>query len=642
MYESGWGKKLSFVVAASTEEVTDVTMRYTRQFHTPEFQERRAAVGVSEQFVKQHLERLNQQLSFALAPYRIQFLAKRMTVQLEEFEKNNTTQPYLNLKPEELIGRISGSEEWKESRGETGGSCPTPAPLRTLKDLLHNHAVFTKVKPILSTTSTSVTDKIICLGHATKKIAASDQTTEHDFYRLTEDKGAQVGAIWYNQQLPVTSFISKFKFCMTKSGVGADGMAFVIQNHGLDAIGSDGGGKGYDGIPKSIAIEMDTYKSTGEHDDNHIAIHTRKLEKNSSDMSSAIAFTRGIHTKMSDASPHTIQVLYDHTQKELHVVIDNNLVLEKVSWDMSVLGSHVWMGFTAGTGGFHQVHDLLEWELECIRDDEYLVFFKTANVDGIAKKLNEFDAVEKKMNEEDKKTLHELLYDKQVTCNDKHYALIDKLLHYGPAHAFPVLDMLRLLLARHSTTMIKHYADQCAKNEGNLIQFMLNESPFSKVKLYANQMIMYRLLCNLFADSSAVQFLYDNQHVVLDALLDGNVWKATKNDKPPAKSAYASVLLNYSVFCTSKFEEQEIIIRLITALAEILEENKADAQESTLVNCMVALKVCLEDGEDEDGLVKGLAMSLEVDNTLTEIIKLHQDQKELVVIANHLKKLFTE
>jgi hypothetical protein len=32
---------------------------------------------------------------------------------------------------------------------------------------------------------------------------------------------------------------------------GADGMAFVVQNASLDALGGDGGGKGYAGIPSS-------------------------------------------------------------------------------------------------------------------------------------------------------------------------------------------------------------------------------------------------------------------------------------------------------------------------------------------------------------------------------------------------------
>lgn len=98
MYESGWGKKLSFVIATSTEEVVDVTRRYTRQFHTSEFQQRRAAVGVSENWVVNTLNLLNEQLKIFLPPYRIQFLAKRRQVEEIEFEKNNSSVPDSNLK----------------------------------------------------------------------------------------------------------------------------------------------------------------------------------------------------------------------------------------------------------------------------------------------------------------------------------------------------------------------------------------------------------------------------------------------------------------------------------------------------------------------------------------------------------------
>lgn len=56
MYEAGWGKKLTYVIAFSIHSIVDVTRRYTRKL--PEVLSRRALV--TEAWLQSQIENLNQ------------------------------------------------------------------------------------------------------------------------------------------------------------------------------------------------------------------------------------------------------------------------------------------------------------------------------------------------------------------------------------------------------------------------------------------------------------------------------------------------------------------------------------------------------------------------------------------------------
>ena len=79
--------------------------------------------------------------------------------------------------------------------------------------------------------------------------------------RLTPASGSQAGAAWFTTQQPVQNgFTTTFKFQFSNPSVPpADGIAFVIQNSSVTALGGAGGSIGYSGIPKSLAIEFDSF-----------------------------------------------------------------------------------------------------------------------------------------------------------------------------------------------------------------------------------------------------------------------------------------------------------------------------------------------------------------------------------------------
>ncbi|XP_075778144.1 peptide-N(4)-(N-acetyl-beta-glucosaminyl)asparagine amidase isoform X2 [Pelodiscus sinensis] len=110
LYEIGWGKKLSYVIAFSKDEVVDVTWRYSCKHE--ELLSRRTQV--KEAALRETIGRLNKLRQQSLSESRKRVLLERTIVELVEFISPQTP------KPGELGGRISGSVAWRVARGEIG------------------------------------------------------------------------------------------------------------------------------------------------------------------------------------------------------------------------------------------------------------------------------------------------------------------------------------------------------------------------------------------------------------------------------------------------------------------------------------------------------------------------------------------
>lgn len=117
LYELGWGKKLSFVIAFSADEVVDVTRRYTRKWNE--------VVARRSQFIKED----SLQILITGADMMQRFTHTRdeqRKAELQarrEYEQKELEGMVVNQAPVDrdgLVGRISGSEEWRKNRGECG------------------------------------------------------------------------------------------------------------------------------------------------------------------------------------------------------------------------------------------------------------------------------------------------------------------------------------------------------------------------------------------------------------------------------------------------------------------------------------------------------------------------------------------
>ncbi|XP_035886482.1 peptide-N(4)-(N-acetyl-beta-glucosaminyl)asparagine amidase isoform X5 [Phyllostomus discolor] len=110
LYEIGWGKKLSYVLAFSKDEVVDVTWRYSCKHE--EVISRRTQI--KEELLRETINELNKQRQMSLSENRRKELLQRIIVELVEFISPKTP------KPGELGGRTSGSVAWRVARGEMG------------------------------------------------------------------------------------------------------------------------------------------------------------------------------------------------------------------------------------------------------------------------------------------------------------------------------------------------------------------------------------------------------------------------------------------------------------------------------------------------------------------------------------------
>ena len=122
MYEAGWGKKLTYILAFGQQEVVDVTARYTCSWAA--VLERRTLI--SEEQLAQIIEDADSRVRGWLP---IPAWREEEESELQRCKMKSTGKSKAGLSAEELSGRKSGSAEWRAQRGELGELGASPVPL---------------------------------------------------------------------------------------------------------------------------------------------------------------------------------------------------------------------------------------------------------------------------------------------------------------------------------------------------------------------------------------------------------------------------------------------------------------------------------------------------------------------------------
>jgi hypothetical protein len=198
--------------------------------------------------------------------------------------------------------------------------------------------------------------------------------------RLTTAEPHLAGAAWLRDRQPIGGgFEAEFQFRISEAGGlggGADGLAFVLQNSGPQAVGGTGSGGGFalgndgfggelpkEAIAQSIAVFFDTYRNQ-EIDDpsnNFVTICTAGTPQEVHWPPARLATSKKLGVNLKDRKMHTARI--DYQPPALTVFLDGKRVLATAVDLSTVIGSDqaAWVGFTASTGGGYENHDILNW-----------------------------------------------------------------------------------------------------------------------------------------------------------------------------------------------------------------------------------------------------------------------------------------
>ncbi len=209
--------------------------------------------------------------------------------------------------------------------------------------------------------STAISCLLLSVSHA-QYVTNGNATQEScRCYTLTTTNADQHGTAWNINRIDLQqNFNFYFQvFLGCADGNGADGMAFVLQNAGLNAISTaTGGGMAIEGIAPLAAVTLDTYQNTSPDNDpayDHIAIQINgNLDHNSANCLTPLTPISATSDNVEDCQNHILRVSWDAASKIMSVYFDGQLRLTK-NYDFvaNVFGgtSQVYWGFSGATGG---------------------------------------------------------------------------------------------------------------------------------------------------------------------------------------------------------------------------------------------------------------------------------------------------
>ena len=180
-----------------------------------------------------------------------------------------------------------------------------------------------------------------------------------DCYRLTTELGFQNGAVWYSNQIDLSEPFN-LEFLMNFGDIdanGADGICFVLQTVGNNALGQSGGGLGFLGFAPALGVEFDTWQNLdyGDPVPDHIGIVSNgDVNHNGINAIAGPVAAISDNPNIEDGEDHVVRIQWFPETTTLLVYFD---CVFRLSATVDLVNdifngqNQVFWGFTAATGG---------------------------------------------------------------------------------------------------------------------------------------------------------------------------------------------------------------------------------------------------------------------------------------------------
>ena len=204
----------------------------------------------------------------------------------------------------------------------------------------------------------------------TRDLTFNGDAVNHDgALSLTSTEKQQQGSVFHQTAKEIdtnTSFSTQFQFQISGGANGADGLTFMLQNdqRGAAAVGKGGAGLGYQDIDNSLAIEFDTFANPQwDANNNHVSI----LQDGEIKVPLA---TSAAPVDLNGGGLLNAWIDYNGQNDLLQVYLGDTLdkpdaALLSFNIDLTaVVGARAFLGFSAGTGGLSNSHDVYAWSVD--------------------------------------------------------------------------------------------------------------------------------------------------------------------------------------------------------------------------------------------------------------------------------------
>jgi Bacterial lectin len=196
--------------------------------------------------------------------------------------------------------------------------------------------------------------------------AVAQSFPNDSFPYLTTGLPNQAGSVFYGAPQNVQAFTTDFWFQFLGVNT-ADGMTFTIQNDGPEALGSIGGGLGYKGISKSVAVKFDLYNNGGEGD-NSTGLYVNGVAPTvpAVDLTPSGIDLHNLHyVAAKEGEVFAVHIAYDGVNLSLTITGQDTQNTFSDSWPIDIPtvvgGTTAYVGFTGGTGGRVSAATILGW-----------------------------------------------------------------------------------------------------------------------------------------------------------------------------------------------------------------------------------------------------------------------------------------